>query len=279
MRGVARVGAALARSGGLRTAAGRGLDLVAQVSDTAAEVMRSRRDPALVAQRRQLAARRRLVLWSLVALLLVAAGATELIQAIGGDVSAGSIGVLVVVLGLLVYCLIGVVQAAVDLRVRTKVVRRLPAPQPRRRPVASGIRPVIARLDGYSDALRQVVGMIGIASADPDMRELRDRTLAAADAAEVWLRGRATELTAMLRGGRPLAGSAVAAACAQLRREIDTGVVQYGRLVAAASGAASASAELAARTMPIGGVADATDQLNVLATGMREISDSATAQA
>lgn len=278
MRGVARVGAALVRSGGLRNAAGRGLDLVTQVSDTAAEVVRQHRDPALVAERRRVAARRRLVLWSLTALVLAALAATDLVRAVGGDVDAGSIGVLVLALGLLVYCLIGVARAGIDLRARTKVVRRLPAPQPNRRSVAAPIRPQIARLDGYSDALRQVVGMIGIASADPDMLVLRDQTLAAADDAEIRLRTRAAELTGILRGGRPRAGSSLAASCQQLQREITAGVDEYGRLVSAASEAASASADLAASVAPVGGLGDATDQLTALATGMRAITGQAATQ-
>jgi hypothetical protein len=276
VRGLARAGAALARSGGLRTAAGRGLDLVTQVGDTAAEVVRSRRDPALVAERRRVAARRRLVLWSLATLLLAAFGATELVDVIGGDVTAASVGVLVLVFGLLLYCLIGVAKAGIDLIARTRVVRRLPAPQPQRRAVAPTIRPLFARLDGYSDALRQVTGTIGVAADDSDMRGLRDRTLSAADAAEVRLRGRAAELTAMLRGGKPPAGSPVAATCAQLKQQIAAGVDQYGRLVAAASEAASASSDLAERVAPIGGLGDATEQLNALAAGMREITDAAT---
>jgi hypothetical protein len=278
MRAVVRVGTALARSGALRTVAGRGLDMVAQVSDTAAEVMRSRRDASLVAARRRRAARRRVTAWSLGALLFAAIGATGVVQMASDGMNAGAVGALVLMVGLLVYCLVGVVRGSIDLRARTKVVRRLPAPQPPRRPVGSAIRNQIARLDGYSDALRQTTGMIGVVQDDPGIRRLRDETLAAADAAEVRLRAQAAELTSLLRGGRPPAGSQLAAACASLKAQIVAGVDEYGRLVAAASEAASASRALAASTSPAGGVAEVTGQLAALAAGMRELTEMATPQ-
>ncbi len=275
MRGVARTGAAVARSAAARSAAVRGLDLITQVGDTAAEAIRSRRDPAMVAQRRRVAARRRLSAWSIVALLLAGAGATGLVDVIGGDVSAASIGGLVLLTGLLAYALIGVTRAAVDLRARSLVIRRLPAAQPRRPAVTAAIRPLIARLDGYSDALRLVVGEVGVGGADQSMRSLREQTLAAADAAETRLRGQAAELTAMMRAGRPPAGSQVAAACEQLQRQIGIGIDEYGRLVAAASEAASASHALAVTAGADGGLGYATDQLTSLAAGMRELIEQA----
>jgi hypothetical protein len=278
MRAVVRVGTALARSGALRTVAGRGLDMVAQVSDTAAEVMRSRRDASLVAARRRRAARRRVTAWSLGALLFAAIGATGVVQMASDGMNAGAVGALVLMVGLLVYCLVGVVRGSIDLRARTKVVQRLPAPQPARRPVGSAIRNQIARLDGYSDALRQTTGMIGVVQDDPGIRRLRDETLAAADAAEVRLRAQAAELTSLLRGGRPPAGSQLAAACTRLKAQIVAGVDEYGRLVAAASEAASASRALAVSTSPAGGVAEVTGQLAALAAGMRELTEMATPQ-
>ena len=102
------------------------------------------------------------------------------------------------------------------------------------------------------------------------------RSAKARTAAEVRLRARAAELTAMLRGGKPRAGSSMAATCAQLGQEIGAGVDQYGRLVSAASEAASASTDLAERVAPVGGLSDATEQLGALATGMREITEAAT---
>jgi hypothetical protein len=113
---------------------------------------------------------------------------------------------------------------------------------------------------------------------DPGIRRLRDETLAAADAAEVRLRAQAAELTSLLRGGRPPAGSRLAAACASLKAQIVAGVDEYGRLVAAASEAASASRALAASTSPAGGVAEVTGQLAALAAGMRELTEMATPQ-
>ena len=274
MRGVARAGAALARSGALRSAAGRGLDLVTQVSDSAAEAIRLRRDPALIAERRRVAARRRLVAWSLLALVLAALSVTDLLAALGGDVSATSIGVLVLMVGLLAYAVIGVARSGIDLRARTLVVRRLPAPQPRRRAGTASIRPLINRLDGYSDALRQVVGAVGLdatAQSAAAMRTLRSETLAAADDAESGLRGRAAELTAMMHAGTPAAGTPQAATCRRLRAEIAAGVEEYGRLVDAAYQAAAASRDLASSAAVPSAMSRATDQLTALAAGMRDL--------
>jgi hypothetical protein len=240
--------------------------------------MRSRRDPSLVAARRRRAARRRVTASSLGALLFAAIGATGVLQMASDGMDAGAVGALVLMVGLLVFCLVGVVRAGIDLRARTKVMRRLPAPQPPRRPVAGAIRAQIARLDGYSDALRQTTGMIGIVQDDSGVRRLRDETLAAADAAEGRLRAQAGELTSMLRGGRPPAGSRLAAACDSLKSQIVTGVDEYGRLVAAASEAASASRALAASAGPTGGMSEATDQLAALAAGMRELPGTAAPQ-
>ncbi len=270
MRRVAKAGAALARSGAWRDATGRGIDLAVRAGDTVAEALRTRRDPALIAERRRVAARRRLLGWSLVGLVLAALSVAGVLSAIGGDVSAGLIGALVLAVGLLVYSLIGAVRAAVDLRARTLIVRRLPAPQPRRPSVTPAIRPLMARLDGYSDALRQVVSGIGLGGAGTEMHALRNQTLAAADAAESRLRAQAAELTAVTRSGAGSGDGQLAAARQRLRRGIEAGVDEYGRLVAAASDAAAASRELAAAT-PTGEMTMLTERLTALAAGMREL--------
>ena len=80
----------------------QGLDLAAAVSATATEALRSRREPALVARRRQRAARRRVKTWSAASVATVAGGAG--VVAITGGVSAGMIIGLIVLSALLIAC-------------------------------------------------------------------------------------------------------------------------------------------------------------------------------
>jgi hypothetical protein len=260
-------------------AASQGADLFSQVTATAAEVLRTRRDPAVVAERRRVAARRRLNGWAAGSLVLAALGTYGGITAFSGSGDAADVAALVLVIGLLVWCLLGAMRAGVDLRVRTRIVRRLPAPQPRRVAVAGAIRPQMDRLSDYSDSLRELIGMVGIAdepaAGGPSngMRTMRDDTLAAADAAESALRARAAELSALTRmakatGDRRSMGQTVAA----LGREITAGVDQYGRLVAATGEAVVASRRLAGSVPRVDELADATDRLNALASAMRELS-------
>ena len=84
---------------------------------------------------------------------------------------------MVLFLALFIWCIVGVVRASIDLRVRKRVMAELPAAAPARPAVAGAIRPEMARLDGYSDGLRQLVGMIGIVEDDPSLRQLRDEIL------------------------------------------------------------------------------------------------------
>ena len=267
MRGLAKAGSALARSASVRAAASKGAELVVQATGTATEALRSRRDPSAVAERRRVAARRRLTAWSLICLVLATLGVIEGIEVFSGGAGATSIGMLVLLTGLLVYGLIGVARAGVDLRARTLTVRRLPAPQPARRPVTPGIRPLMGRLDSYSDALRQLVGSLGSAGTGSPLRRLRDDTLAAADAAETRLRARAAELTAVVRAGGPT----LPATRERLERDIADGVEEYGRLVAAAGEAAAAWGELNRSAAGAGSVARVTEELTALAAGMREL--------
>ena len=151
----------------------------------------------------------------------------------------------------------------------------------------------MARLDGYSDGLRQLVGMIGIVEDDPAFAQLRDEILSAADASEARLRQQATDLTGLLkaratrRRRRPTQLDATATCCSG--RSSD-GVAGYGELVSAASEAVAASRHLAdqhghgrgSRRRPSASAgADAgtlhpeleqpIDQLRSLAAGMREL--------
>jgi hypothetical protein len=245
------------------------MDLLAQATGTATEALRSRRDPSAVAERRRVAARRRLTAWSLICLVLATLGVVEGIEVFSGGASATSIGMLVLLAGLLAYGLIGAARAGIDLRARTLAVRRLPAPQPARRPVTAGIRPLMGRLDSYSDALRQLVGSLGSGGPGSPVRRLRDDTLQAADAAETRLRAQAAELTAVVRAGG--AGTTLPATRERLERDIADGVEEYGRLVAAAGEAASAWGELHRSAAGGGSIAQVTEELTALAAGMREL--------
>lgn len=262
------------RSPAVRSAVDRGWDIVSTVKDSAAEALRTRRDPARIAERRRVAARRRLMVWSLFVVVLAAAAAVGIAQVVRGDGTVASIGALVLECGLLGYGAVSGVSALRDLKQRTRVVRSLPPPQPARRAVGGPARALIGQLDGYSDALRASVGMVGLATgtaADDDIRSLRDDTLAAADRAEVTIRSKAAEYTALHRVAPGVSAADVAARRDQLEAEIRRDVADYGRLVAAASDAAGASGRLAARTSADTGLADATDRLRALADGMREL--------
>lgn len=223
---------------------GSGLDLAAQVGATAAEAVRSRREPAQVARRRRRAAQRRLRAWSAASVVTVAGGAG--LVAIGGLTAPVVVAVvfLTIVLSL---CVVRGVRAAGDLRQRTRVVAALPPPSPRRVAVAAELRPPMARLDGYSDGLRRLVAMIGLVE-DDSVRSVRAEVIAAADETERRLRDRAAEASTLIRTRRRAAadvGGGLDATIAAMRREIEDGVAGYGRLVAAANEAATASRGLA----------------------------------
>jgi len=267
-----------------------GIDLAGQVGATAAEMMRARRDPAVIARKRRRAAKRRAQAWSVG--VLASGGATAVAAAtlLPGGLSAGLVLALIFLSALFVWCVVGAVRAAAELRARTRAVAALPPPSPARRAVAAEIRPEMARLDGYSDGLRHLIGMIGIADDDPGVRALRNETLSAADASEARLRQRAADLTGLLKARRtspPGGAGQLDAAADQLRRQLHDGVAGYGELVTAAGEAVAASRQLAdpaggsrAQLMPADPtVADVghheleqhVDQLRALAAGMREL--------
>ncbi|HEY5881827.1 MAG TPA: hypothetical protein VIU11_23165 [Nakamurella sp.] len=236
----------------------QGLDLAAQVSATATEALRSRRDPALVARRRQRAARRRVKSWSAASVATLAGGAG--VVAIAGGVSAGMIIALVVLTAFLTLCVARTVRAAADLKARNRVVNALPPPSPRRNAVVGELRPVMARLDGYSDGLRRLVAMVGLVGADSTVRGLRDEVIRAADTTELRLRNRAADASELIRARRRAAadvGGELDATIVAMRREIEDGVAAYGRLVTAANDAAHATRGLAQDTTsgayPVGG--------------------------
>ena len=271
-------------------AVGHGVDLAGQVSAAAAERIRVRRDPAVQARKRRRAASRRLKAWSAGAIVSGAVTAAGVAAVVDEGWTSGAVGAMVFLVAILVWCIVGIVRAGVDLRARSRVLNTLPAPQPARPVVAASIRPEIDRLDGYSDGLRQLVGMIGIVNDDADVLRLRDDILAAADSAEAGLRRQAQDLTGVLKAKRsapPGATAQLDATAALMRRQIHDGVDGYGELVSAASEAVAASRALAEHgglsgarlptgQLPPGVVAggelqSSTDQLRALAAGMREL--------
>ncbi|WP_395726530.1 hypothetical protein [Nakamurella sp.] len=177
------------------------------------------------------------------------------------------------------------------------MVNALPPPSPRRTAVVGELRAPMTRLDGYSDGLRRLVGMIGLIE-DGTVRSVRDEVIAAADATELRLRDRAAEASTLIRARRRAAadvGGQLDGTIAAMRREIDDGVAGYGALVVAANEAVHATRSLAqgapGQTRPpaIAPVAPETaappavptwgapelaeriDQLHALAAGMREL--------
>lgn len=244
------------------------------VKDSATEALRNRRDPARIAERRRAAAKRRVAVWSIAAIVMLGAGTAGVAEIVNGEPSPSSIGAVVLVVGLLLYSVVNGVSAARDLAERNRVVRSLPPPQPARRAVTGSARRMLAQLDGYSDALRASVGMMGVESgaAEASVRELRNETLVAADAAEVRIRARGAELAALQRASSGALAPGIAETIAHLETEISSGVAEYGRLVTAASSVAAAYVQMAstAQVAP-SAMSEATDRLIALAAGMREI--------
>jgi hypothetical protein len=268
----------------------QGVELVTAVGATAAEAMRARRDPAVVAGKKVRAARRRAQAWTAGAIVSGAVAATGTVTVIEEGLEAGAVGAMIFLVALFLWCVVGVVRAVVDLRARKKVLAALPAAAPQRPVVAGEIRPEMARLDGYSDGLRHLVGMIGIVEQDPGVRALRDEILDAADTSEARLRKQAMDLTGLLRARRsapPAARVQLDGTVEVLRAQIHDGVAGYGELVSAASEAVAASRQLADQagrpsTAPsaVGPLGPGTlhpeleqpiDQLRSLAAGMREL--------
>jgi len=270
-----------------------GIDLAGQVGATAAEMLRVRRDPAVIARKKRRAAKRRVQVWSGGVVGSGAATAVVAVTVLPAGVSAGAVLALIFLAALFVWCVVGAVRAAAELRARTRAVAALPPPSPARRAVAAEVRPEMARLDGYSDGLRHLVGMIGIVDDDPGVRALRDETLSAADASEARLRQQAVDLTGVLKARRaapPGTTEQLDAAAEVLRRQLRAGVAGYGELVSAAGEAVAASRRLADQAGGSGAPAlpasassasvreaqhheleQQVDQLRSLAAGMREL--------
>jgi hypothetical protein len=270
-------------------AVGKSAEAVNQVSATAAEVLRARRDPAIVAEKKRRAAKRRITAWSAGTVVSGAVAATGAAAVIQGDTSPGAIGGMILLVAVLLWCIVGIIRASVDLRARTRAIASLPPPSLPRPAVAGEIRPEMARLDGYADGLRHLVGMIGIVD-DASVRVLRGEIVSAADASEARLRQQAVTLTGLLKARRsapPEAAKQLDATAGVLTRQIHEGVANYGLLVSAASDAVAASTTLAEQSGQgrSGGVSltksgtnsnyaeldHSIDQLRALAAGMREL--------
>jgi hypothetical protein len=252
-------------------------------------MLRVRREPAVIARRKRRAAKRRMQAWSFGVVGSGGATAVAAVTLLPNGMSPGAVLALIFLAALLVWCVVGAVRAAAELRARGRAVAALPPPSPARRAVAPEIRPEMAKLDGYSDGLRHLVAMIGIVDDDPGVRALRDETLSAADASEARLRQQAVDLSGLLkaRRGSP-AGTAqqLDAPVELLRRQIANGVAGYGDLVSAAGEAVAASRQLANQDAGLGTVSKPADpsvtaahhelerhvdQLRSLAAGMREL--------
>ncbi len=271
----AAVRAMMTRAAGGARAFDRSSDLVNQVSMTAAEYLRTRRDASVVAQRKARAARRRVSAWSAVSVAALAVGVVGISEIVQDGASGGSVAAAIVVIALLVWGVVGLARAVADLRVRNRTVRALPPPQPARPAVASAVRPEMDRLDGYSDGLRHLVAMIGVARDEPSVLAMRGDILTAADAAEDRLRQQAAEFSGLVRArsaAPPEARPRLSATAAAMHGQISAGVAAYGDLVTAASETVAASRELAAGApAPSSALQDHTDQLKALAVGMREL--------
>ncbi len=153
----------------------------------------------MIAEKRRRAARRRLTLWAAISVVTLALVLTEVTDVVRSEVTGGAIFALVILGALLIWGIVGSVRAARDLSRRSKVVRDLPPPQPKRPAVAAPIRDDMAKLDGYSDGLRHLVGLIGVAQDDAGLLAMRNDILAAADDAEARLRRHAVEFTGLVR--------------------------------------------------------------------------------
>ena len=248
----------------------RGVEAAGQVSASAAEFLRVRRDPAEVAYRRRRAAVRRSNIWGAGVAVGLAGGAATTLGVVHDGLTASTAFTLMLILALLIWCVIGLVRSIVVLRARNRVVALIPPPQPARRPVAGPIRAEIARLDAFSDGLRQLVSMLPGDSDVPSVPMRRD-VVGAADSAEQLLRQQAQEYTGIRKtaaGAPPDAVPALTRTADALAERITAGVEQYGRLVAAATATVAASAELTAAATDLDGP---TERLEALAIGMREI--------
>lgn len=250
----------------------RGVEAAGQVGASANEFLRVRRDPSEVAVRRRRAAVRRVNIWGAGVVGGAAAGIAVAFDVAHNGLNPTVVFSLLLVAALVIWCVAGLVRSGVELRSRSRVVASLPAPQPARRPVAGPIRGEIARLDSYSDGLRQLLSLL---SRHSGAGELQRDVTTSADGAERSLRRQAQDYTGMrkaLAGAPPAARPGLQRTADDLAGRIREGVDEFGRLVTAATSAVTATAQLDA--LPTG-LQEPTDRLQALAIGMREIAEHA----
>ncbi len=250
-------------------------EVVGQVTSAAGEILRVRRDPAVVAQRRLRAAKRRTTLWSVGAAFPSAGLATTFLGKPAALALEGfALGRTILYAAVLLLCLYGVIRGVQDIRARNRVIRELPPPPPHRPTVSPKIRDQMNKLGGYSDGLRQLAAMTGVDRDTDVARELRRDIIVAADAAERTLRRRAAELSGIheaIKGTPREAVAGLQQMAGQLTAEITAGVTAYGDLVSVASEIVVAANALRSNSIAL---QDPTDQLRGLAMGMRELAGS-----
>lgn len=246
-------------------------EVVHQATAAAGEMLRVRREPAVVAARKVRSAKRRSGMWAAAAAVPAAGAAVQFATHGAAAFASAEVLTTTIYLSLLLVCLAGLVRAVVELRQRTVVRRSLPPPAPPRTVVAPRIRPQLAKLNDYSDGLRKLAGMAALDPSSALGRELQLDIITAADSAEAALRARAIELTNLdlAAGTAPDdARPGLRRVADQLAQDIAAGVAEYGGYVSAVS-----EIVVAGRTLRADGgeLVDGTDRLRGLAMGMREL--------
>jgi hypothetical protein len=239
-------------------------ELVELVGEQARRAVAAVRDPRAKALRRRRRARRATVLRSGIA--LTAGTVTAVIGSTPGlelaEVAAGTVTVLAAV-------------RAVAAGVRLVRLHRSPLPPPEASPAelppaGSAAREPMVRLAAAEAGLVELLAVLarprhGVAVVASEALESTREALAEAAAA---LRGTAEAICAVERAMAGADRSALFAAVAALRRQLDDGVDEVCGLVTAA-GAVVGAAGPAYRPAAL---ADATDRLTGLAEGLRELS-------
>lgn len=246
-------------------------DAVHHATSAAGEMLRVRREPAVIAARRVQSAKRRVGLWSAAGAVPAAGLAVQFVSNGAAAVASAEVLRTTLYLALLVVCLVAVLRAATELRARRSLLRALPPPAPARTVVASRIRPQLTKLGEYSDGLRKLAGLTGLDPTSPLAAELRSDIIASADVAEKTLRARAAELTDLDRAAATAPTEArpgLRAVADTLAGEITAGVAEYGKFVTAVSQVVIAGRNMRADSTEL---SENTDRLRWLATGMREL--------
>ncbi len=246
-------------------------EVVHQATAAAGEMLRVRREPAVVASRRVRSAQRRVRLWSAATTVPTAGVVVQLASHGVASFAGAEVLRTTIYLALLVVCVAALVRAVVELRERKAVQRTLPPPAPTRSVVAARIRPQLTRLGEFSDGLRTLAGLTGLDPSSSLARELRLDIVASADSAEVTLRRMATEFTDLEQAAATAPADArpgLRTVADQVAGQIEAGVTEYGNYVTAVSEIVIAGRSLRADSDEL---SFRTDQLRGLAMGLREL--------